>query len=787
MAILGIGGGDGEKKRKREAELAAAEERRKAEEAAEERREQEAAAAEERAREAQEAADAQRERAESTFRRSDRAGQPVDDSTSTGRELDALQSLAEEPEDRDPTIPAYTMTIPEDEIRTSVTIPEDEIRFTPGAPAAPPEDPYARVLAASARMQQGAAPGGRPIDFDALDAQADQADVASAGAAQANLAESPLTQPPAPQGAPQPPAQMPPGPPPPPAATPATAAGGAPAPSLLPSAAPPPPAPLPEQQRQADARQERIPIQGQQIPQDVRTAAMPPGESAASGPLSASLPSQGVDRGDSDEDEARRALRIERTMKALGYLAKLGLGAGALALDARGGSPAAAQMLAAGGGMVGNALIGASPTGQQARISQARAQDERRVQQGQEMDFRRLAQQAAERRQAMLDMQGAQRLDLDARRVAALEEGLDVRRQATESLAADRSARAEAYQESVGSLSASRRAELDRRTQETSPESEMSRTAQAQIRDLRAANPRTVPLSDEQIDSLSWRDAQRWLNAGSTAAGRGRGGAGTGGGGGGSVQTARDILIDNGYSPEAVAAMRSRDVFTEAARVARASAPASATGTVIAGTGEDAVRSGEDVSPTAVQEFRRTWSSSRSAYAAFNVLEEVQREYGARAAVSPEAIGRVAVAVVPLRAMVARVQGTGVINPGEAPLINAALPNPTDLARTLLGQQPAKLAQWREALTTDLDAQMEALGVPPEGRIRALDLAQRARVGTEEREREDAARAAGQPRPEPGGGATTYTIRLPDGRTRTTTERGIAAAAAARGLTVEGL
>jgi hypothetical protein len=62
----------------------------------------------------------------------------------------------------------------------------------------------------------------------------------------------------------------------------------------------------------------------------------------------------------------------------------------------------------------------------------------------------------------------------------------------------------------------------------------MSRTAQAQIRDLREANPRTVPLSDEQIDGLSWRDAQRWLNAGSTAAGRGRGGAGGGGGGGSS-------------------------------------------------------------------------------------------------------------------------------------------------------------------------------------------------------------------------------------------------------------
>lgn len=774
---------------KDERKRAEEEAQRKAEDAARERREEEERRAAERAQAAQEAADAQRASASESFER--RPVRPVDDSTETGRELDALQSLADEPEDRDPTVPAYSMTIPEDEIRTSVTIPENEIRFTPNAVPEPPEDPYARVLAASARMQQGAAPGGRPVNFDALDAQADEADASSAAAAQANLASSPLALPP---GAPMPPPQMPPGLPPPPAATPAMAAAGGPlsAPSLPPSMAapPPPPAPLPQQQRQADARQEAVAPQGARIPQDVRTAAMPPDEPRLAeqeprlAATSASLPAQGVDTGEprvSDEDEARSALRQERTMKALGYILRLAGGIGGAALYNRGGSEVAATMLARGLGGVGGALTGASPTTQQARISQARRGDDQRAQQGQEMDLRRLSQAAAERRQAMLDEQGASRLDLEGRRVAAMEEGLGLRAQQTEAQAA--AARALAEERSQRGSRLGEEAQLERDLDTT--DSEVSRQAQRELRTLNAQQPPDRQIPDEEIDGMTGRAARQLYAQMTRPYGNRtretRRGDGSGGGG---VAAARQILIDSGYRPEAVDVMRSRDVLAEAARVARASAPASATGTVLAGTGEDAVRSAEEVSAPAIQEFRRAWASSRSAYSAFNVLEDVQREYGARAAVSPEAIGRVAVAVVPLRAMVARVQGTGVINPGEAPLINAALPNPTDLARTLLGQQPAKLAAWREALTTDLDAQMEALGVPPEGRVRALDNIQRARVGTAEREEQDAQRGGAA---RPASGAATYTIRRPNGTSATTDRRDVALAAQARGLTVEGL
>ena len=497
---------------KDERKRAEEEARRKAEEAARERREEEERRATERAQAAQEAADAQRASAAESFER--RPVRPVDDSTEAGRELDALQSLADEPEDRDPTVPAYSMTIPEDEIRTSVTIPENEIRFTPNAVPEPPEDPYARVLAASARMQQGAAPGGRPVNFDALDAQADEADVASAAAAQANLASSPLALPP---GAPMPPPQMPPGLPPPPAATPAMAAAGGPlsAPSLPPSMAapPPPPAPLPQQQQQADARQEAVTPQGARIPQDVRTAAMPSDEPRLAeqeprlAATSASLPAQGVDTGEprvSDEDEARSALRQERTMKALGYLFKLAGGIGGAALYNRGGSEVAARLMSSGLGTIGGALTGASPTAQQARISQARRGDDQRAQQGQEMDLRRLSQAAAERRQAMLDEQGASRLDLEGRRVAAMEEGLGLRAEQTSAQA--EAARALAAQRERQAQFQGDAAEMERA--ERDPTSEISRQAQRELSAINSRVPESIRLSDEEIANFTAVEAR---------------------------------------------------------------------------------------------------------------------------------------------------------------------------------------------------------------------------------------------------------------------------------------
>lgn len=488
--ISGLLGGGGDGAKKREEEAAAREAERKAEEEAEARREAEQQAAEERARAAEEAAAEQRESARATFERrevreDDRGAPVLNQPSSRDTQRAALESIAST------DAPQFQMSIPEDEIRfeANVDIPEDEIRFTPNAPApqAPPPDPYARVLAAADRYTQQATPQRRTVDFGALDAQADEADMASRQSAAANL------------GAPPPPAPTPP-----PASAAATPPAGPPGSS---APIPPPQSPaapsLPQQQAQADAQQRTVTPRGAQIPQDVRTAAMPPteSESALRAPTmpqaGAAAPTQAA--GSSDEDEARRALRNERIMKALAMITRIGLGAGGVALGARGGSPHAARVLGAVGGAVGGALDSGSPTAQAARVQQARARDEGRARQSEALDLQRVQQAAAQRRQELQDALAARRADLDARRVSALEEGVGLRARqveaqagAAEALAMQRTAQGERAQ-----------MEADDARMARDPESPVSRQAQAELRALMERVPESERISDEEIGSLS--------------------------------------------------------------------------------------------------------------------------------------------------------------------------------------------------------------------------------------------------------------------------------------------
>ena len=512
-------------------EMRAAEEARRkaeAEDEAEERAARMEAEAEERQAALEAAAEARRQSAAEGFERrpvrEDERGAPV-----LNRERAALESIASEPERDD--VPAFTMTIPEDEIRTTVNIPEDEIRFTPNPPPAAPmavqpqpeADPYERVLAASARFQQQPAPGGRTVDFAALDAQDDAANMASAQQAQAGLAQPPPTTAPAPA-----PVASPAGP------------GAALAPSSSPSLGQPPATPLPQQQARADAEQRAQEPAGSRIPLDVRTAAMPslrddsePALRASTMPApGAAAPAAAAAGPGANETQAQEALRAERAMKIFGMLTKLGLGLGGAALQARGGSPVAAMLMARGGGAVGNALMGASPTQQQARISQARGQDEARVRADEDLDLRRVAQSAQERRQAMLDAQQEERLGLEGRRVSAMEEGLGLRAEQTAAQA--EAARALAAQrQSQGEIS---RMEADEARMSRDPESPVSRQAQSELRALMSRVPEDERISDEEIGALSASAADTLYNQVARRYGlrtreTRRGGGGGGGGG----------------------------------------------------------------------------------------------------------------------------------------------------------------------------------------------------------------------------------------------------------------
>jgi hypothetical protein len=722
-------------------ERAREEERRKAQQEAEARRRAEEAEreAEERARAAEEAAAEQRERASAVFAESPkRAGRPVDDTTSTGREMDVLRSL--EPkrqalESMATDTPAYTMTIPEDEIRvqpgrqrasvtipedeirfqanqpqTSVTIPEDEIRFTPNAEPQP--DPYQRALDAAARYQQGAAPGGRTVNFDALDAQDDAAAMASQQAAAANIAAQQQMPPPGtPQAtAPaQPPAGTPSPPPSPPTAAPPT----------------PPPAPtsLPEQQREADVRQATAP-QGSRIPQDVRTAAMPEPEPALRTPAGPALddPAAAAPPGaaESDEDAARRALRQERAMKAVGYILKLAGGLGGAALYNRGGSEIAAQMLARGLGGVGGALAGASPTQQQARIAQARAGDERRAQQGQELDLRRLAQQAAERRQSMLDEQGAQRLDLEGRRVAAMEEGLGLREQQIEAQAEA----ARALAEERGARGELARTRADEAAAARDPESPTSRQAQAELRALMARVPEDERISDDEIGALSASAADTLYNQVARRYGlrtreTRRGGAGGGGNAPMSAAEARQALVDRGLDPALADSLAPRELQRLLRNEAQRSLSQGETSEgiqVLPG-----VYATMELSAPEIRAIRDGFSAMRGGMLSLNRLNEIGQQYGgASARISRDAQARVVPELTILRSMVAQMGGTGVINPSEVPTINAALPNPGDLEQMTFGTFQSRLGTWQRILSDKVRATLDTAGVSGEGIDRAL-------------------------------------------------------------------
>lgn len=745
---------------KAEREAAAREdERRKAEAEEEAKRQAEEAEreAEERARAAEEAAAAQRERASAVFAESPkRAGRPVDDTTSTGREMDVLRSL--EPkrqalESLATDTPAYTMTIPEDEIRvqpgqqrasvtipedeirfqanrpqtsvtipedeirfqanqpqTSVTIPEDEIRFTPNAEPQP--DPYQRVLDAAARYQQSAAPGGRTVDFGALDAQDDAAAMASQQAAAANVAAQQQMPPP---GTPQAtaPAQPPAGTPSPPPSPPTAA----------PPTPPPAPASLPEQQREADVRQATAP-QGSRIPQDVRTAAMPEPEPALRTPAGSALddPAAAAPPGaaESDEDAARRALRQERAMKAVGYILKLAGGLGGAALYNRGGSEIAAQMLARGLGGVGGALAGASPTQQQARIAQARAGDERRAQQGQELDLRRLAQQAAERRQSMLDEQGAQRLDLEGRRVAAMEEGLGLREQQIEAQAEA----ARALAEERGARGELARTRADEAAAARDPESPTSRQAQAELRALMARVPEDERISDDEIGALSASAADTLYNQVARRYGlrtreTRRGGAGGGGGAPMSAAEARQALVDRGLDPALADSLAPRELQRLLRNEAQRSLSQGETSEAIQVL--PGVYATMELSAPEIRAIRDGFSAMRGGMLSLNRLNEIGQQYGgASARISRDAQARVVPELTILRSMVAQMGGTGVINPSEVSTINAALPNPGDLEQMTFGTFQSRLGTWQRILSDKVRATLDTAGVSGEGIDRAL-------------------------------------------------------------------
>jgi hypothetical protein len=186
-----------------------------------------------------------------------------------------------------------------------------------------------------------------------------------------------------------------------------------------------------------------------------------------------------------------------------------------------------------------------------------------------------------------------------------------------------------------------------------------------------------------------------------------------------------------------------------------------------------------DIPNSEATSLRRQFGDASASWSTLGRVRGLAQQFGPSAVLNPEAIRRIETEMVPLRAMVARIQNTGVINPGERPLIDAVLPDPTSFSGQALGTFTAALDQWeRQAL-----AEMDARWLPYVREERA-DEVRRAL-----RQRLAAGRGGGQQQQAPAAASTggaQYQVTNPEGRTitRTLTPEQLRTLRGSRGYTV---
>lgn len=285
------------------------------------------------------------------------------------------------------------------------------------------------------------------------------------------------------------------------------------------------------------------------------------------------------------------------------------------------------------------------------------------------------------------------------------------------------------------------------------PESDVSRRAreryvlEAMDRErVRAGGSRTALEIAQEVRGLSAADIEAMEGElpGVTMGTRGRG-AGTGGAAyGANLEALRQEAIAHGV-PEATArTMSARQLQGEIAQRTRRTSGAQEGDEILPG-----VQAGIHLERGEARAIRQGFAQARSQMAALGEIERIAGRYGPSAAISREAAGELAAPIASMRAMVANLQHTGVINPSEAPAIEAMLPNPQSLSQMTFGDLQSRLRSFRGALERAVDSELETRGVAPEGRRTALGLL----------------RGRGGPA-QPSAGPT-FTVTAPDGRTRT--------------------
>jgi len=411
-------------------------------------------------------------------------------------------------------------------------------------------------------------------------------------------------------------------------------------------------------------------------------------------------------------DPLVRGRRVDRALKGVQAILRLAGGIGSAVAGANGNM--AGQI--AGAGVAGLGRVAGSFGGYGGEALQDRQLEQR--DQAQAFTQNRAA--TSDARQAEESM--ANRA-LRERQVGTMEARENRMSTEEDELAPVRSALMRAQADRMRTQNAGAEYETETSRASRDPSSDVSRNAQALIRENRAVLGRSFSLSDEQIGRMSAAELQPFVGQhGSLARALGRRGGGVGGAGASRVMSAMPERFAEANGEAAEARWRTMTASQRENWYPQANGDGEAGQTQIL----PGVTSTIELSDTEVRQLRAGLASTQSYRSTLSSIGEIARRSGGLSAkISPEARAEITPHLVLLSGMVATLGQTGTINEGEVPRINAALPDPSNLEQMTFGSFGTRLQTWQTLVTNNTRAQLRARGVPEDGIDRALNIMSR--------------------------------------------------------------
>jgi hypothetical protein len=349
-----------------------------------------------------------------------------------------------------------------------------------------------------------------------------------------------------------------------------------------------------------------------------------------------------------------------------------------------------------------------------------------------------------ERQQGALEADRSQR----AQRLEAQGAAMDRYRQRSSDIAAMRADGAISEQQA-------RTAEIQARTElfqaRQNPGSDVSARARERLgRETDYRGEVTGRDVDMNAEGMSAADVERMeTNLGQTRSAR-VAGAGNRAGGGAQSQGLTDMPAGWTGTPEAWLALSPRQRQSAISQLGMRR-PAAAEGEEEGYDLIPGVRATIGGDPDA-RAFRTRYTQAGEAMDALGRLEAVARRAGPSARIDPTIAAEIAPDMLLLRGMAAQRQGSGVINPGELPVINAAIPDPQSLSGQLLGTLATNARVWRSSVVDGVLRHAESLGASD---IEAVRRGVMTRGGSSQ---------GGAPRAQAAPQGDTVAVIAPDGR-----------------------